>query len=136
MQPAGGFWAAVVLLLVFGASVVLVVPALAVQLLLTRLPAATPSGVRERLGMRQSFARSWALARGHGWHTFGVGFAAVTSIVLLGPLVATVILVVTSWSFATVNVIVALITMAAVPWAGTVLALLREDLVVRSQVGE
>ncbi len=84
--------------------------------------------------MRRSFGRSWALARGHGWHTFGVGFAAVTAIVLLGPLVATVILVATNWSFSIVNVIVALITMAAVPWAGTVLALLREDLVVRAQV--
>jgi hypothetical protein len=47
-----------------------------------------------------------------------------------------VTLVVTSWSFATVNVVMALITMAAVPWAGTVLALLREDLVERSVVGD
>jgi hypothetical protein len=136
VHPAGGFWAAVVLLVLLGVSVVLVVPVLVGLFLLARLPASTPSGVREQLGMRRSFARSWALARGHGWHTFGIGLTAVAAIALIGPLVATVTLVVTSWSFATVNVVMALITMAAVPWAGTVLALLREDLVERSVVGD
>jgi hypothetical protein len=136
LRPAGGFWAAVVLLVLLGASAVLVIPVVVGLLLLTRLPASTPSGVRERLGLRGSFARSWALARGHGWHTFGVGFVAVAAIAVIGPLVATVTLVVTSWSFATVNIVMAALTMAAVPWAGTVLALLREDLLERARLGD
>ena len=52
---------------------------------------------------------------------------------MLGPLVGTVLLLATGAGFGLVNLVSALVGMVVIPWAGVVVALLREDLLCRSR---
>jgi hypothetical protein len=128
-RPSGAILIGILQLLLFSISIAFVAPFLIGLALLARLPAAIPLAVHERLGVRAALRRSWSLARGRGWHTFGVGFVAVATLSFLGLFIGGVVLLATGWPFGVVNVIAFVVGMGAVPWAGTVLALLAMDLV-------
>jgi hypothetical protein len=100
--------------------------------LVARWGVATPEGVTDGLTLRGALRRSTEQTRGHRWRTLGVGVVAHVLVVVLGPLVGTVVLIVTDAGFGVVNLISAVVGMVVVPWAGTVMAMLREDLVWRA----
>jgi hypothetical protein len=131
LHPGGGFRAALVQVVLLASVGVLLAPLVVGLFLLSRWAPSTAVAVRDEVSARAAFRRSSALAKGHRWHVFGVGLTAVALMSTLGPLAGTLLLLVTQMPFAFVNLVAALVSMAVVPWAGTVLALLREDLVAR-----
>jgi hypothetical protein len=135
LSPPGGLLAATVLLALvsLGTVVHLLLPV--VVWLVARWGVATPEAVAGGLTLRGALRRSTELTRGHRWRTLGVGVVAHLLVVVLGPLVGTVVLIVTDAGFGLVNLISAAVGMVLVPWAGTVMAMLREDLLCRATAG-
>ena len=132
VSPPGGLLAAILLHVVttFGTAVPVLLPL--VLWLLAKWAVATPAGVAERLSLRGSLRRSGELTKGHRWRTLGVTVVANLGVNMIGPLAGTIALLLTGAGFALVNLLSGVIGMVLVPWAGTVMALLREDLQLRA----
>ena len=103
--------------------------------LVARWGVATPEAVSDGVPVREALRRSTGLTRHHRWRTLGVAIVANLAVTLVGPFVGTVVLLVSDAGFELVNLVSGLVGVVLVPWAGTVVALLREDLVCRSVAG-
>jgi hypothetical protein len=137
VRSGGALRASLVQVVLLQAAAVLVLPALAGLFLLPRWAPSTPVAVRDEVGALAAFRRSSALTKGRRWRSFAVGATTIVAMLTLGPLAGTVLLLLTGMPFALVNLVAAVVSMAVVPWAGTALALLREDLNTRvPDVGE
>jgi hypothetical protein len=77
--------------------------------------------------------RSAVLTRRHWWRTATVALGVTGAALLIGPLVGAIVLVATSASFAFVNIIAALVNVAALPFAAVALTYLYYDLRERDQ---
>jgi len=75
--------------------------------------------------------RSSALAGRHWWRTAIVALGVTGAALLVGPLVGVIVLVGTSASFAFVNIIAAIVNVAALPFAAVALTYLYYDLCAR-----
>jgi hypothetical protein len=75
--------------------------------------------------------RSAVLTRRHWWRTAVVAVGVTGLALLVGPLIGGLVLIATSASFAFVNVIAAVVNVAALPFASVVLTYLYYDLVDR-----
>ena len=135
LSPSGGLLSAIVLHLVatIGAALPVLLPL--TLWLLAKWAVATPTGVAEGRSMRGSLRRSGELTKGHRWRTLGVTVVANIGVSMIGPMAGTLALLFTGAGFALVNLVSGLIGMVLVPWAGTVMALLREDLVLCAEDG-
>ncbi len=76
--------------------------------------------------------RSTALTRRHWWRTVVVAVGVTGLALLVGPVIGGLVLLATSASFAFVNVIAAVVNVAALPFASVVLTYLYFDLVDRA----
>ena len=131
LRPANGTITAIVMQFVAGAASSPTILFPLALWLIARWGIATPEAVAEHLSLRRALARSRDLTKGHRWRTAGVAFLANVVVAVLGPLVGTVLLLATGAGFGLVNLVGALIGMVVIPWAGVVVALLREDLLCR-----
>jgi hypothetical protein len=131
VRSGGALRASLVQVLLLQATAVLVLPGLVGLVLLPRWAPSTPVAAREDVGARAAFRRSSALTKGRRGRSFAVGATAIVAMLTLGPLAGTVLLLLTGMPFALVNLVAAGVSMVVVPWAGTALALLREDLSMR-----
>lgn len=136
LEPAGGFLTALFMLLLLGAGLAVLLLFPVVVWLLARWAVATPSAVADRTGVRGGLRESSRLTKHHRLRSLAV--TAVANIVMnfVGPLVGMLALVATSFGFGVVNLLTAVVNMVLVPWAGTVLGLMREDLLVRHAAAE
>jgi hypothetical protein len=75
--------------------------------------------------------RSVALTRRHWWRTAIIGLGVTGAALLIGPLVGIIVLVATSASFAVVNLIAAIVNVAALPFASVAMTYLYYDLGAR-----
>jgi hypothetical protein len=75
--------------------------------------------------------RSVVLTRRHWWRTAVVAVGVSGIALLIGPLIGGLVLIFTSASFAFVNVIAAIVNVAALPFASVVLTYLYYDLDAR-----
>jgi len=75
--------------------------------------------------------RSVALTRRHWWRTAVVAVGITGAALLIGPLVGVIVLVATSASFGVVNLIAAIVNVAALPFASVALTYLYYDLGAR-----
>ena len=75
--------------------------------------------------------RSVALTRRHWWRTAVVALGITGAALLIGPLVGVIVLVATSASFGVVNLIAAIVNVAALPFASVALTYLYYDLGAR-----
>ena len=75
--------------------------------------------------------RSVALTRRHWWRTAVVAVGITGAALLVGPLVGVIVLVATSASFGVVNLIAAIVNVAALPFASVALTYLYYDLGAR-----
>jgi hypothetical protein len=76
--------------------------------------------------------RSAALTRGNWWRAAVVTLGVTGAALLVGPVVGGLVLIATSASFGVVNVIAAIVNVAALPFSAVVLTFLYYDLVERS----
>jgi len=77
--------------------------------------------------------RSVTLTRRHWWRTATIALGITGGALLVGPLVGALVLVATSASFAFVNIIAAVVNVAALPFASAALTYLYYDLDAREQ---
>jgi hypothetical protein len=77
--------------------------------------------------------RSNALTRRHWWRSAVVALGVTGAALLVGPLVGGIVLVSTSASFAFVNIVAAIVNVAALPFASVALTYLYYDLCAREQ---
>ena len=75
--------------------------------------------------------RSVALTRRHWWRTAIIALGVTGGALLIGPLVGVIVLVATSASFAVVNLIAAIVNVAALPFASVAMTYLYYDLGAR-----
>jgi hypothetical protein len=76
--------------------------------------------------------RSVALVRRHWWRTATLGLGVTAVGLLLGPLVGTLALLISSASFDLINIVSALVYVAALPFPAIVMTLLAGDLAARA----
>ncbi len=131
LRPPNGTVTAVVMQLIAGAASSPTILFPFAIWLIARWGIATPEAVAEHLSLRRALGRSRDLTKGHRWRTAGVAFLANVVVAVLGPLVGTVLLLATGAGFGLVNLVSAVVGMVVLPWAGVVVALLREDLLCR-----
>lgn len=131
LKPPSGTYAALLLQLVATIGSVVHLFAPIALWLVARWAIATPEAVDEHLPVRQALRRSSVLTRHHRWRTLGISGVANVVVTFVGPLIGTVVLLATDAGFGLVNLVSGLIGIVLVPWAGIVIALLREDLLCR-----
>jgi hypothetical protein len=132
----GGFRTALVLQLAAGA--VIVVPPLGLPALyvFTRWAVATPIAIAGSTTVRQAVRGSYRLTKGNTLRTVMTVAISNAAFTVIGPLVGTIVLLLTGSGFAVANLVSALVSVVLLPWAATVIALLHADLLARtSEVG-
>jgi hypothetical protein len=77
--------------------------------------------------------RSVALTRRHWWRTAVIALGVTGGALLVGPLVGGIVLLATSASFAFVNLIAAIVNVAALPFASVALTYLYYDVRAREE---
>jgi hypothetical protein len=128
----GGFRTALVLQV--AASVAILVPPLGLPALylFTRWAVATPVAVDGSTSVRAALRGSYRLTRGNTLRTVVTVAISNAAFTVIGPLVGTVLLLLTGVGFLAANLVSALVGVVLLPWAATVIALLHADLVARS----
>jgi hypothetical protein len=126
--PLGTFGAFMVVLLLVAVLVgsVLLLPVAA--LVLALLAAAGPAAMVEGRGPLSALRRSMTLSKGRRWRTAGISLFILVAAFSAGGLVGAVLLLLTTWSFFTINTIGAVIAAVLVPIAGIALTLQFYDL--------
>jgi hypothetical protein len=126
--PLGTFAAFMVVLLLVAVLVgsVLLLPVAA--LVLALLAAAGPAAMVEGRGPLSALRRSMTLSKGRRWRTAGISLFILVAAFSTGGLVGAVLLLLTTWSFFTINTIGAVIAAVLVPIAGIALTLQFYDL--------
>jgi hypothetical protein len=127
---------------IVGALVVMVVVQIVLDLTVVLIPVAIYLLVRWSLlgvvaGLEDDpqpgvLRRSAVLTRRHWWRTFVVAVGVTGAAVLVGPLIGGVVLIATPASFGVVNLIAALVNVAALPFASVALTYLYFDLLDRA----
>jgi hypothetical protein len=85
-------------------------------------------------GARRPLRRSALLVRGHWWRTASITLFVTIPALLVGPVLATLLLLLTTASFDVVNLIAAVVNMVTLPFAAVVITYLYFDVLVRGRV--
>jgi hypothetical protein len=90
--------------------------------------------VLEGLGWHAGLRRSSVLVRGHWWRVAGITIAVVGVALLLGPALGVILLLSTSLSLGTVNIVSAVVYVLTLPYAAIATTYIYYDLRVREQM--
>jgi len=131
-RPAGaiGFFVTYVVgVISFGALLLLPVG----LWLIARWAVAGPTSVMEECGVREGFARSTRLTKGHRWRTLTLTVVLRYVAESLGPIVGAILLLATGLSFTVTNVIAGIVIAILLPISAMGMALQYYDLRQREQ---